>query len=249
MTKGRHSAGRVHSHAGRHHKVEHSTIATAAVVSAAALATTIPFAPAAFADGGGTNWDAVAQCESGGRWNTNTGNGFHGGLQFTPSTWRANGGQGAPENASRAEQIRVAENVKRTQGMGAWPVCGRHAFDGGSRQWTAPVVHRSAAPRHAAPVVPLVRHEQPAPAPKPAAPQAPDQQQVPDPLPGDAEAGLDTVPARYVVQPGDTLWGIAAEHHMENTGSTPAWRRISDANHLDNPDIIHPGQILKLPQN
>src|SRR4051794_4856153 len=71
-----------------------------------------------------TNWDAVAQCESGGNWGTNTGNGFSGGLQFTPSTWAANGGSGSPEGASRSEQIAVAENVKRTQGMGAWPVCG-----------------------------------------------------------------------------------------------------------------------------
>ncbi|MBV8350607.1 MAG: transglycosylase family protein [Mycolicibacterium sp.] len=51
-------------------------------------------------------------------------NGYHGGLQFTIGTWQANGGTGSPENASRAEQIRVAENVLRTQGRGAWPACG-----------------------------------------------------------------------------------------------------------------------------
>src|SRR4051794_4670046 len=79
-----------------------------------------------------TNWDAVAQCESGGNWGTNTGNGFSGGLQFTPSTWAANGGSGSPEGASRSEQIAVAENVKRTQGMGAWPVCGSRGGSGGS---------------------------------------------------------------------------------------------------------------------
>jgi hypothetical protein len=71
------------------------------------------------------NWDAIAQCESGGNWSINTGNGFAGGLQFTQSTWSANGGSGSPHNASREEQIRVAENVLRTQGIGAWPVCGR----------------------------------------------------------------------------------------------------------------------------
>ncbi|MCV7380552.1 transglycosylase family protein [Mycobacterium alsense] len=71
------------------------------------------------------NWDAIAQCESGGNWAISTGNGFSGGLQFTPSTWRANGGSGSPANASREEQIRVAENVLHTQGIGAWPVCGR----------------------------------------------------------------------------------------------------------------------------
>ena len=71
------------------------------------------------------NWDAIAQCESGGNWAINTGNGFSGGLQFTSSTWHANGGSGSPQNASREEQIRVAENVLHSQGIGAWPVCGR----------------------------------------------------------------------------------------------------------------------------
>jgi hypothetical protein len=71
------------------------------------------------------DWDAVAACESGGNWHTATGNGFYGGLQFTMGTWRANGGTGSPHTASREEQIRVAENVLRTQGIGAWPVCGK----------------------------------------------------------------------------------------------------------------------------
>nr|WP_250576716.1 transglycosylase family protein [Mycobacterium tuberculosis] len=54
-----------------------------------------------------------------------TGNGYYGGLQFTAGTWRANGGSGSAANASREEQIRVAENVLRSQGIRAWPVCGR----------------------------------------------------------------------------------------------------------------------------
>ncbi|MGV0633015.1 transglycosylase family protein [Mycolicibacillus trivialis] len=70
------------------------------------------------------DWDAVAACESGGNWSINTGNGYYGGLQFAPGTWSANGGAGLPHTASRAEQIRVAENVLATQGIGAWPVCG-----------------------------------------------------------------------------------------------------------------------------
>ena len=70
------------------------------------------------------NWDAIAQCESGGNWSTNTGNGAYGGLQFKPATWSSNGGVGSPATASRTEQIRVAENVLRTQGLDAWPKCG-----------------------------------------------------------------------------------------------------------------------------
>jgi outer membrane biosynthesis protein TonB len=71
------------------------------------------------------NWDAIAACESGGNWGISTGNGYSGGLQFTAGTWRANGGSGSANGASREEQIRVAENVLHTQGIGAWPVCGR----------------------------------------------------------------------------------------------------------------------------
>jgi hypothetical protein len=71
------------------------------------------------------NWDAIAGCESGGNWAISTGNGYAGGLQFTPSTWHSNGGWGSPNGASREEQIRVAENVLHSQGIGAWPVCGR----------------------------------------------------------------------------------------------------------------------------
>src|SRR5215212_7606758 len=71
----------------------------------------------------GSVWDKLAQCESGGNWSINTGNGFYGGLQFTLSTWRAYGGTGMPHEASREEQIAVAERVQDAQGWGAWPAC------------------------------------------------------------------------------------------------------------------------------
>ena len=89
------------------------------------LAGAVSVAPIALgagvANADSVNWDAIAACESGGNWAINTGNGYFGGLQFSPSTWRANGGSGMPNHASRAEQIRVAENVLRSQGIGAWP--------------------------------------------------------------------------------------------------------------------------------
>ena len=75
----------------------------------------------------GVNWDAIAKCESGGNWAINTGNGYYGGLQFSPATWTANGGTGMAHQATREEQIRVAENVYKTQGIGAWPTCGANA--------------------------------------------------------------------------------------------------------------------------
>jgi hypothetical protein len=72
---------------------------------------------------GGSVWDRLAQCESGGNWATSTGNGYSGGLQFSAGTWRANGGSGSPATAGRAEQIRVAQRVLASQGWGAWPAC------------------------------------------------------------------------------------------------------------------------------
>lgn len=102
-----------------------------AVTCALALASMTHSLATANADS--VNWDAIAQCESGGNWSTNTGNGYYGGLQFKPTTWASNGGVGNPATASRAEQIRVAENVLRTQGVKAWPTCGSRA--GSSAAW------------------------------------------------------------------------------------------------------------------
>ena len=70
-------------------------------------------------------WDKLAQCESGGNWNINTGNGYYGGIQFNASTWKAYGGRGMPHQASKAEQIAVAERTLAAQGWNAWPACSR----------------------------------------------------------------------------------------------------------------------------
>lgn len=74
----------------------------------------------------GSVWDSLAQCESGGNWSINTGNGYQGGLQFSPSTWAAYGGgeyAASADQASREQQIAVAEKVQAAQGWGAWPSC------------------------------------------------------------------------------------------------------------------------------
>jgi hypothetical protein len=71
-------------------------------------------------------WNRLAQCESSGRWHINTGNGYYGGLQISRSTWRGFGGgrfASLPHRATKAEQIKVAERIKRSQGWGAWPAC------------------------------------------------------------------------------------------------------------------------------
>ncbi len=98
----------------------------AVVVGAVAIGA--PFAVAGTATAAPDSaWDKLAQCESGGNWKINTGNGYSGGLQFSPSTWRAYGGKGSPHNASRKEQIAVAERTLAAQGWNAWPSCSRKA--------------------------------------------------------------------------------------------------------------------------
>jgi uncharacterized protein YabE (DUF348 family) len=82
--------------------------------------------PSAPAVSNGGVWDAIAQCESGGNWSINTGNGYSGGLQFAPGTWTGHGGgQYAPSAnlATREQQIAIAEKVRASQGWGAWPAC------------------------------------------------------------------------------------------------------------------------------
>jgi resuscitation-promoting factor RpfA len=113
---------------GRHRKPTASAVNvakiafTGAVIGSGSLA--LAGQAGAATDG---EWDQVARCESGGNWAINTGNGYQGGLQFTPGTWASHGGgQYAPSAhmATKEEQIAVAERVLASQGKGAWPVCG-----------------------------------------------------------------------------------------------------------------------------
>ena len=110
-------------------------------IAGAVIGAPLAAAPVASADTG-TAWDKLAQCESTGNWSINTGNGFSGGLQFTPSTWRAFGGTGAAHHASREEQIVVAERVLAKQGWGAWPACSRKL----GLRGTPPPIAKKAAP-------------------------------------------------------------------------------------------------------
>ncbi|PEG43768.1 transglycosylase [Mycolicibacterium duvalii] len=113
---------------GRHRKPAPSSVNvakiafTGAVISGSGLA--LAGTAGAATDG---EWDQVARCESGGNWAINTGNGYHGGLQFAPGTWSGHGGgefAPAAHLATKEEQIAVAERVLASQGKGAWPSCG-----------------------------------------------------------------------------------------------------------------------------
>ena len=100
------------------------SLARLAVVGAVAAG--VPLALAGTASAAPESaWDKLAQCESGGNWNINTGNGYYGGIQFNAQTWRAFGGTGLPHQASKAQQIAVAERTLAAQGWSAWPACSR----------------------------------------------------------------------------------------------------------------------------
>ncbi len=125
------------------------SLARLAVVGAVAagaplvLAGTAAAAPA-------SAWAKLAQCARGGNWKINTGNGYYGGIQFNASTWRAYGGSGLPHQASRSQQIAVAERTLAAQGWNAWPSCSRkmglrgHAPEPGKT--AAPTAKKVSAP-------------------------------------------------------------------------------------------------------
>ena len=211
---------------------------------AAAAAVSLPFlafATPASADTG--TWDQLAECESGGNWNIDTGNGYRGGLQFKQSTWEAYGGSGNPAQASKAEQIRVAENVQQGQGWGAWPACsaqlglsGNAQPQGGSGGQQQETTQQQEAP---AEQQQQATQQQEAPAETPQQ-QAPAQQQPAQPAPAQAAPTGET----YTVVAGDTLSKIAQAHGVDG-----GWHSIYEANagSIADPTLIYPGQQIVLP--
>jgi len=230
---------------GRHRKPTTSgrTIAKVAVTGIVVGAPLTAFAAPASA-AGAHNWDGVAACESGGNWAINTGNGFRGGLQFTDSTYAAYGGTGSANNATKAEQIRVAENVLAGQGVGAWPVCGARLTGGTSsaQAQSAPApAQRTAATQQQVSPAPQQQSTKAAPkavAPKAAAPKA----TVTRTAPSNTAAG-NTAAGNYTVKSGDTLSKIAAAQ-----GVSGGYQAIFALNQdkIQNVDLIFPGQRLRL---
>jgi hypothetical protein len=122
-------------------------LTTALVVADGALV-----AGAAFADAAPSveNFERLAQCESGGRWDINTGNGYYGGLQFSASTWRGIGYGGLPHRASKATQIEAGQKLQARSGWGQWPACSRKlGLRGGGGGATATAVAAPAPPKKA----------------------------------------------------------------------------------------------------
>ncbi|MFD4656841.1 transglycosylase family protein [Kitasatospora sp. NPDC058444] len=231
--------------AAKRHRVRMAVVAGAAVAALpVAGLVTATSASAATA----STWDAVAQCESGGNWSISTGNGFHGGLQFSPSTWAAYGGTAyasQANKATRAQQIAVAEKVLASQGPGAWPVCSQKA---GLSRGGAPAAVDTSGDTAAKPTAKAAKPAKPAAAPaaKPATGKAAATQQAPKgqpsakPAQSAPVAPKNTAAGGYTVRSGDTLSEIAAKFGTD----TDSLYRKNARTIGDDPDLIFPGQTL-----
>ncbi|MFD4790688.1 transglycosylase family protein [Streptomyces sp. NPDC058459] len=230
---------------GRHRRYQPSRINRASLtVTAGGAGLALPLVAAGTAGAAdAATWNKVAACESSGNWSINTGNGYFGGLQFTSSTWEAYGGtRYAPraDQATRAQQLAVAEKVLDGQGPGAWPACGPRA--GLVRGGNAPRTESYTKP-HAGPHTES-RTESASSRPartaqsraRPVAAQDVRPQTTPQSRAGRAEM--------YTVVRGDTLSGIAGEHRVRE-----GWHGLYEDNRTvigADPDLIVPGQRLSL---
>ena len=242
---------------------------TAAALAIGGVAAATMSMPAANAADGAT-WDALAQCESGGNWSINTGNGFYGGLQFTQQSWNGVGMSGSPATATRAQQIEAGERLLAIQGWGAWPACsaklGLYGKTGAAPTYTEPTTTVAAqsqtqqtytAPAaQAAPAAPAAQAAPAAveaPAAAPAAPAAPAAVEAPAAPAAEAPVAAPAAPVAaapkaaagtYTVVPGDSLSLIAAK-----LGVAGGYQAIAAANTdiIYNVDLIFPGQVLNIP--
>jgi nucleoid-associated protein YgaU len=211
----------------------------ATVAATAGVAAVAPLLAAAPAHADSVNWDAIAACESGNNWSINTGNGYSGGLQFSQGTWNAYGGgkyASSASQASRSQQIAVAEKVRAGQGIGAWPVCGKRAGSGASYSSSntqgSSQRHSSSSKKYSAPQKQsgttykhyTKKHHSTASSDRTVRTSA---------------AGTGS----YVVKSGDTLSKIAASHDVAG-----GWRAVWAANRgsIGNPNLIFVGQRISL---
>ena len=221
---------RIHTRTSSRRSVRRRTAGL--VVGGALLAAPlIGTGPAVAAEG--ATWDRLAQCESGGNWAINTGNGYYGGLQFSQSTWEGFGGgayASRADLASREQQIAIAEKTLAGQGWGAWPACSAKLGLG-----EADKSGSAAAPAPS-----------PSPAPAPAGQgHAHRAAPAPDPAPRVHTHETASAPVghgSYQVRAGDTLVRIAAKNGI-------SWRDLYAGNREvvgSNPALIFPGQSLRL---
>ncbi|AVV42236.1 transglycosylase family protein [Streptomyces sp. ID05-04B] len=227
---------------GKHRRPSKATRA-AALAGVTGVAIAAPLLAAGNASAAtASEWDAVAQCESGGDWSINTGNGYYGGLQFSSSTWAAYGGTqyaSQANQASKAQQIAIGEKVLAGQGKGAWPVCGKGlsgaSYDGGSaassNSGSSGSSDSGSSSRSTEQKSSSRSTDRPAAAKKSKTVTTPTGKKVKK---GDGE---------YKVVKGDTLSSIAEKHKVEG-----GWQKLFELNKdiVQDADLIYPGQQLHL---
>ncbi|MDT0388591.1 transglycosylase family protein [Streptomyces dubilierae] len=226
---------------GKHRRPSKATrvVALAGVTGAAVAAPLMAAGNASAATA--SEWDAVAQCESGGNWSINTGNGYYGGLQFSASTWAGYGGTkyaSTADQATKAQQIEIAEKVLAGQGKGAWPVCGKGlssagytgggSTDSGSSSQSQSQSRQSTETRETQ-QQPASRSDE-----RPAAKKT-----VTTPTGKKVKKG----DGEYKVVKGDTLSSIAAEEKVKG-----GWEKLFELNKdiVEDANLIYPGQQLHL---
>ncbi|CCK29564.1 secreted protein [Streptomyces davaonensis JCM 4913] len=222
---------------GKHRRPSKATraIAIAGVTGVAVAAPLMAVGSASAATA--SEWDAVAQCESGGNWSINTGNGYYGGLQFSASTWAAYGGTqyaATADQASKSQQIEIAEKVLAGQGKGAWPSCGvglsSATYTGGSTETsTQPSTETRTTEEQ-----PASRSTE-----RPAQKADKAKKTVTTPTGKKVKKG----DGEYKVVKGDTLSTIAEEHDVKG-----GWEKLFKLNKdiVEDADLIYPGQQLHL---
>jgi nucleoid-associated protein YgaU len=212
----------------------------ATVAATAGVAAVTPLLATSPAHADSVNWDAVASCESGNNWSINTGNGYSGGLQFSQGTWNAyGGGSYAPSagQASRSQQIAVAEKVLQGQGIGAWPVCGKRSGSGASYSNSNTQGSSQHSQRSSSSTKKHYSTQK----------QSSTQKHYTTKKHHNTERSSGQVrtsaAGSYVVKSGDTLGKIAATHSVDG-----GWKALWAANRgtIENPNLIFVGQRISL---
>ncbi|RLU94735.1 transglycosylase [Streptomyces griseocarneus] len=246
---------------GKHRRPSKAVrIVTLAGVAGAAVAAPLMIATSANAASVST-WDKVAQCESGGNWSINTGNGYYGGLQFSQSSWNAAGGQqyaARADLASKSQQIATAEKLLAMQGPGAWGCAVSGMTPGGSGadtgsdsgsgsaksdRGTSTKSHADRSERQTAPKKTTPKHV------APQAETADDEDEAPAPAPKKSEPkhaapqAVKTGDGEYEVKDGDTLSSIADAKKVKG-----GWEKLYQLNKdiVADADLIYTGQHLHL---
>jgi len=237
----------VHYHAKHAARKRRSLKARFAGIGVASAATIVGGIATANEAKAASVWDSVAQCESGGNWSINTGNGFYGGLQFTAQTWRAYGGSAYATTAnlaSREQQIAIAQKVLAAQGPGAWPVCsvragltGANGAGGAGSAPAATTTSRSTTRTAPKATTTTKKVTTPKATPKTTAKAT-----------TKTTTSANTTPAvsgkTLTVKGGDTLSELAVQ-----LGVKGGWQALYRANTsiVKDPNLIYVGQVLRLP--